>query len=604
MQRLPNTPVHKTLLDPWRSLPASVLLGGVVFVFTLMLWMAIAGFDPSRLDRGFDLARLTRTGPWELVSMATVCVLAQLLLFSSRRLLQTDPRLGDLLIAVLLACALCLILGLVAKALSPQWVYVFGVRRIHALNGGLLASVLMVPLMFVWLIVSDMRLSALEPGRDARMRSAAASPAQGAAPVALWNRSTSWVDRAMAWYNWRLPVNAHSQLLDAFSWQRVLVRNVVEGTVFAAGTALLISVLIAVGVFGDIKAATAEAEKLEAALPVWFTEGAYFLVLGAGSWALTAVARWAKWMNHSLTATSTAIWTAHLGVAAACMVSWSGVPGIPAWLNPVVLCVSVLCALRPLDMVSDRAEAIQAAKHLAASEQAIRAEGAKTLGLADLKALQAQIEPHFLYNTLANLQLLIRQDAVRADAMAGHLIDYLRARLPMMRAPSAPLAGEFDMVRSYLEILKIRMGERLTVSFDLPEDCEAASLPPLMVMTLVENAIKHGIEPQRGGGSIHVSAKRHVDWMCIRVADTGAGFGAGTTGGTGLGLVNIRERLRLSFPLARDAQGYSARLTLLHNEPQGVVVELHMPAGLPADPQTPELRQDPLMDASQSVRLG
>ncbi|OYU30817.1 MAG: hypothetical protein CFE39_11665 [Comamonadaceae bacterium PBBC2] len=569
--QLPAKPTTKTLLDPWRTPRTRVLLGLGIFAGCVIVWMMITGFDA---------ARLFRTGPWELLSMALVCVGAQLLLGAGLRFLPADPRVANFVVIFGLVYAACMATSVLAITSLPQWVYPFGAKKIHALNGGLIASLLAPLLTAAWLVVSDMRLSALEPGREARMRAAQALKNTKPVSGSVWARLGYQIKQAQAWYSWRLPVTLDSQLLDAFTWPRVLVRNLVEGAVLAFFIGLMTSVLIGAGLFGEPKLVFAAADKLEGQLPDWFTSLGYFLVLGAGTWVLALARRWAKWVNHSVTAATAAVWLGHLGVAGVCAYAWGDTPGLPSWLNPVVFSLSIWCGMRTLAILNQRSEAIQAAQRVAASEQAVRAESAQTLALADLKALQAQIEPHFLYNTLANLQLLIRQDGARADAMTGHLIDYLRARLPLMRAHSVPLAGEFELVRSYLELLKIRMGSRLSLQLDLPDDCAQASVPPLVVMTLVENAIKHGLEPKRGGGSIAVSAARSADWITVRVADTGVGFGAAvgtSTGGTGVGLVNIQERLRLSHPDARDAQGLAARVELLHNAPQGVVAVLHLP---------------------------
>ena len=561
---------NKTLLDPWRSRSSSVVLGLGIFAACVLVWMGITGFE---------LVRLTRTGPWELISMAVACLGMQFMVRAILRFLPPDPRVANLVLPLALVHFAIVQLSYVAISLSPQWVYLFRSKQIHALNGVAIAGTLGIVVTLVWLLVYDMRLSALEPGREARMRKAAelkkVRPVSGSA----WARWDFKLKRTLDWYSWRLPVTPESQLLEPFTWPRVLVRNIFEGMAFLFVTGLLTSLMLSAGVFGDPKTAFAVAKNLENHLPAWFENGAPFLLISAGNWALALARRWAGWVNHSLTAASSLVWVAQIGVALACVVAWGSAPGLPSWFNPLVFSVSIWFGMRTLSTLNHRSESIQAAQSAAAREQAVRAESAQTLAMADLKALQAQIEPHFLYNTLANLQLLIRQDGARADAMTGHLIDYLRARLPLMRAHSAPLVAEFDMVRSYLEILKIRMGHRLSVEFDLPDDCEQARVPPLVVMTLVENAIKHGLEPKRGGGSIAISAARQEGWIQIRVADTGVGFGAatGTQGGSGVGLVNIQERLRLSYPEARDAQGQGARVELMNHTPQGVVAVLHLP---------------------------
>lgn len=214
------------------------------------------------------------------------------------------------------------------------------------------------------------------------------------------------------------------------------------------------------------------------------------------------------------------------------------------------------------DRIAERRRADRAAAEKTALE--------KQLAEAQLKLLQAQVEPHFLYNTLANAQLLTRSDPQRADAMLGHLIEFLRSSLPAGRAEHSSLGVEVDRSRAYLEILKIRMGERLRFEVDIPADLRATPLPPLMLQTLVENAIKHGLEPKSGGGTLWVRAVREGDSVKVTVADDGVGFQEGTAG-TGVGLVNLRERLALAF-------GERASLALSVNYPSGVAAVLKVPA--------------------------
>lgn len=199
----------------------------------------------------------------------------------------------------------------------------------------------------------------------------------------------------------------------------------------------------------------------------------------------------------------------------------------------------------------------------------------KQLAEAQLKLLQAQVEPHFLYNTLANAQLLTRSDPARADRMLGHLIEFLRSSLPGsgIAADHSTLGLEVERSRAYLEILKIRMGERLKVVIEVPDSLNSVALPPLMLQTLVENAIKHGLEPKPGGGTLWIRAQIAGDMAKISVADDGVGFQEGT-GGTGLGLKNVRDRLKLLF-------GESATLALATNFPEGVTATMSVPLAKP-----------------------
>ncbi len=196
---------------------------------------------------------------------------------------------------------------------------------------------------------------------------------------------------------------------------------------------------------------------------------------------------------------------------------------------------------------------------------------------ARLQALQAQVEPHFLYNTLANVQALTEVDPPAANKMVGHLIEYLRAALPKMRETSSTVGQEVELAKAYLNILKMRMGERLDFAILVPDELSNVPFPPLMLPSLVENAVKHGLEPVREGGRIDVIAEKVGERFRIVVKDTGRGLSAnGTTSATvetggGVGLSNIRERLLALY-------GETARLSLESNEPRGVIATIEIPA--------------------------
>lgn len=202
----------------------------------------------------------------------------------------------------------------------------------------------------------------------------------------------------------------------------------------------------------------------------------------------------------------------------------------------------------------------------------------KELAVARLSLLHAQVEPHFLYNTLASAQILARTDPPRAERMLGHLIDFLRNSLPSADDALSNLGAEVERAKAYLEILKIRMGERLRVQVDVPLSLAATPLPPMMLQTLVENAIKHGLEPQPAGGTVWVLAREDGGKVTLTVADDGRGFHA-DGGGTGIGLKNIRERLRLAY-------GDAASFSIVANFPNGVAATITVPrAGPPAAPR-------------------
>ena len=208
-------------------------------------------------------------------------------------------------------------------------------------------------------------------------------------------------------------------------------------------------------------------------------------------------------------------------------------------------------------------------------EQASAAQTAteKELTEAKLNLLHAQVEPHFLYNTLASAQLLTRSDPARAETMLGHLIQYLRRSLPNAEGEMSTLGAELERALAYLEILKVRMGDRLDVQTDVAESLRGTPMPAMMLQTLVENAIKHGLEPRTGGGTVWIRARRDDDTVAVTVADNGEGFNTKTSG-TGIGLKNVRERLRLRY--AGDAN-----LSVVANFPAGVAATITVPATAP-----------------------
>lgn len=161
---------------------------------------------------------------------------------------------------------------------------------------------------------------------------------------------------------------------------------------------------------------------------------------------------------------------------------------------------------------------------------------------ARLRLLETQLEPHMLFNTLANLRVLIASDPARAQGMLDHMIDYLRATLDASRSATHSLQAEFDRLRDYLELMAIRMGPRLRYELMLPRDLAQLRVPALLLQPLVENSIKHGLEPKVDGGHVLVSAARDGDRLLLQVQDTGLGEG-GAAPGTGFGLQQVRERL-------------------------------------------------------------
>jgi Histidine kinase len=192
----------------------------------------------------------------------------------------------------------------------------------------------------------------------------------------------------------------------------------------------------------------------------------------------------------------------------------------------------------------------------------------KELAVARLNLLHAQVEPHFLYNTLANAQLLTRGDPPLADRMLGNLIQYLRHSLPRAGDGMSTLGQELERTRAYLDILKIRMDARLQVRVEVDDALAQLPLPSMMLQTLAENAIKHGIEPKPGGGTIWVLARVQDDTLSVTVADDGIGLRSPS--GSGIGLANVRERLHLGY-------GERASFVLGSNFPNGVAATIRVP---------------------------
>jgi len=201
--------------------------------------------------------------------------------------------------------------------------------------------------------------------------------------------------------------------------------------------------------------------------------------------------------------------------------------------------------------------------------RARQTESEKERTVARLNLLHAQVEPHFLYNTLASAQYLTRTDPQQADHMLGHLIHYLRHSLPQRDDALSTLGDELERTRAYLEIMRLRMGPRLSLQIDVADALRAIAIPPMMLQTLVENAIKHGLEPKPGGGTVWILARRDNDAIAITVADDGRGFNE-AGGGTGIGLKNVRERLRLIY-------GIEATLSVTSNAPEGVAATITVP---------------------------
>lgn len=217
---------------------------------------------------------------------------------------------------------------------------------------------------------------------------------------------------------------------------------------------------------------------------------------------------------------------------------------------------------------------------LARAEQAAAmAELSRQVSVTELKALQAQVEPHFLFNALASLQQLIRSQPATAERFLGELHDYLRLALPSLREPLSSVDKELALARAYLTVMATRLGERLRFDVQAEPGCNAHPLPPLMLLTLVENAVRHGIEPQPRGGHIGIAARREGERLVVDVQDSGVGLQPGPSAarpkGQGLGLANVRDRLAGLY-------GPEARLSVGERPAGGVSARIELPWTAPA----------------------
>lgn len=238
------------------------------------------------------------------------------------------------------------------------------------------------------------------------------------------------------------------------------------------------------------------------------------------------------------------------------------------FMNFVLLFVLALFGTKALVGGKKRAEAQSQLANAAAEREAMQRQLSETR----MQMMQAQVEPHFLFNTLASVEHLIRVDPPRASAMQRSLIQYLRAVLPQMRdnAVVTGLGREVDMVTAYLALLKMRMEERLTVVMQVPEGLRSAAFPPMMLQSMVENAIKHGLECKPEGGNLKIQAEVVDNKLLVTVTDDGVGFGVVPSDGTGLGLQTIRDRLKL-------LHGDAGRLHIAANSPSGVIAMIEVP---------------------------
>jgi len=203
---------------------------------------------------------------------------------------------------------------------------------------------------------------------------------------------------------------------------------------------------------------------------------------------------------------------------------------------------------------------------------------------ARLRLLQAQVEPHFLFNTLANVRALVETGSPQAASVLRSLIAYLRAAMPRLHDESASLADELALVSAYLDLMHLRMPDRLQFSIEVPQSLQTQRFPPMALLTLVENAVRHGIDPSVEGGYIRVGGRMDGERIVLWVEDSGVGLSGQPGGSSGTGLRNLAERMRVVY-------GESARLDLRENPPHGLIATLvftpaaHMPT--PPSPARP-----------------
>ena len=236
-------------------------------------------------------------------------------------------------------------------------------------------------------------------------------------------------------------------------------------------------------------------------------------------------------------------------------------------MSIVLLSALITCVLLAILIPRERASRAQMR---IAQEEARVAAAEKETAIARMQLLSAQVEPHFLYNTLAHVVSLVDAEPSTAKRMLDRLIALLRSTASSANG-AATLGSQLDHLRAYLDILALRMGSRLTWTIDVPPELVALPVPPMLLQPVVENAIKHGLEPKVDGGDVTVTARRDGDRLVLTVADTGLGFRAlRHSDSTGLGLANLRARLAAMY-------GTAAALTIVDNAPSGARVTLALP---------------------------
>ena len=310
-------------------------------------------------------------------------------------------------------------------------------------------------------------------------------------------------------------------------------------------------------------------------------------------WAAWALLRW-QWPHTRWPVTAAQVWLAYsaawlvlpwrwwglgvpLAAAAGALLGLKLGPSGAGWLTALPAFAVALLLHLPLRWWRWREEQKLRWQLARAEQSAAMAELARQVSVTELKALQAQVEPHFLFNALASLQQLIRSQPATAERFLGELHDYLRLALPSLREPLSSVERELALARAYLTVMATRLGERLRFGLQAGPGCADHALPPLMLLTLVENAVRHGIEPLPRGGGIDIEARREGERLVLEVRDDGAGLhGAGgtPTKGQGLGLANLRDRLAGLY-------GPAARLGVQQRSEGGVCARIELPWSTP-----------------------
>jgi signal transduction histidine kinase len=304
----------------------------------------------------------------------------------------------------------------------------------------------------------------------------------------------------------------------------------------------------------------------------------------AGNWQQAVLPRWLLQTLAVVLAAPLATLVVYLVDTRGNLVAFAQHPGRISgflWISGTALVIGMVLALGALVRERDART-----RSLELQFELERAQLEKQAVDARLSLLTAQIEPHFLFNTLANIQALVESGSPRAPEVLKSLIAYLRAALPRLHEGGLPsLANELSLVRAYLELMHLRMPDRLQFSLSVPAELHTRRFPAMALLTLVENAVKHGIDPGEEGGRIDVGGAAETDgrWR-LWVADTGVGLAPNAAPGTGL--ANLRDRLQGVF-------GPEARLELSEATPQGVRAEIllpPLPAPSPGAPAAPAHR--------------